>query len=93
LRSAVDYNWFLPQLASAANGILSGLVSLAPHLFVELWQASLADDLKGDARGHERLPSDRSAIYGPLLLRTCTTRRRSPLKALAVITNADTAAS
>jgi 4-hydroxy-tetrahydrodipicolinate synthase len=34
-----NYNWFLPQLAVGGDGILSGLVSLAPHLFVELWQA------------------------------------------------------
>ncbi len=35
-----NYNWFLPQLAVGGDGILSGLVSLAPHLFIELWQAS-----------------------------------------------------
>ena len=33
---ASNYHWFLPQLAVGADGILSGLASLAPQLFIEL---------------------------------------------------------
>src|SRR5208282_4837782 len=60
-----NYNWFLPQLAVGGDGILSGLVSLAPHLFIELWQASLADDLKAMRAVNERLHPIVQAIYGP----------------------------
>jgi 4-hydroxy-tetrahydrodipicolinate synthase len=84
-----NYNWFLPQLAVGGDGILSGLVSLAPHLFVELWQASFADDLKAMRAVNERLHPIVRAIYGPAPVMDMHTRMKVGLKALGVIANAD----
>jgi 4-hydroxy-tetrahydrodipicolinate synthase len=84
-----NYNWFLPQLALGGDGILSGLVSLAPHLFVELWQASLADDLKAMRAVNERLHPIVRAIYGPAPVMDMHTRMKVGLKVLGVIANAD----
>jgi 4-hydroxy-tetrahydrodipicolinate synthase len=84
-----NYNWFLPQLAVGGDGILSGLVSLAPHLFVELWQASVADDLKAMRAVNERLHPIVRAIYGPAPVMDMHTRMKVGLKELGVIANAD----
>lgn len=84
-----NYNWFLPQLAVGGDGILSGLVSLAPHLFVELWQASVADDLKAMRAVNDRLHPIVRAIYGPAPVMDMHTRMKVGLQELGVITNAD----
>jgi 4-hydroxy-tetrahydrodipicolinate synthase len=84
-----NYNWFLPQLAVGGDGILSGLVSLAPHLFVELWQASVADDLKAMRAVNERLYPIVKAIYGPAPIVDMHTRMKVGLKELGLIRNAD----
>jgi 4-hydroxy-tetrahydrodipicolinate synthase len=84
-----NYNWFLPQLAVGGDGILSGLVSLAPHLFIELWQASLADDLKTMRAVNERLYPIVQAIYGPPPIIDMHTRMKAGLKTLGLIRNAD----
>jgi 4-hydroxy-tetrahydrodipicolinate synthase len=84
-----NYNWFLAQLAIGGDGILSGLVSLAPHLFVELWQASLVDDLKAMRAVNERLYPIVKAIYGPAPIVDMHTRMKVGLKALGLIGNAD----
>jgi 4-hydroxy-tetrahydrodipicolinate synthase len=84
-----NYNWFLPQLAVGGDGILSGLVSLAPQLFVELWQAAVADDLKAMRAVNERLHPIVRAIYGPAPVMDMHTRMKVGLKALGVIANAD----
>ena len=83
-----NYNWFLPQLAVGGDGILSGLVSLAPHLFAELWQASAADDLKAMRAINERLYPIVRAIYGPAPIIDMHTRIKVGLKALGLIGNA-----
>ena len=84
-----NYNWFLPQLAVGGDGILSGLVNLAPHLFVELWQASVADDLKAMRAVNERLYPIVKAIYGPAPIVDMHTRMKIGLKELGLIRNAD----
>ena len=84
-----NFNWFLPQLAVGGDGILSGLVSLAPHLFAELWQASLADDLKTMRAVNDRLYPIVRAIYGPAPIMDMHTRMKVGLKALGLIANAD----
>lgn len=84
-----NYNWFLPQLALGGDGLLSGLVSLVPQLFVELWRASLADDLKAMRAVNERLHPIVRAIYGPAPIMDMHTRMKVGLKALGVIANAD----
>lgn len=84
-----NYNWFLPQLAVGGDGILSGLVSLAPHLFVELWQASVADDLKAMRAVNERLYPIVKEIYGPAPIVDMHTRMKVGLKVLGLVRNAD----
>jgi 4-hydroxy-tetrahydrodipicolinate synthase len=84
-----NYNWFLPQLAVGGDGILSGLVSLAPHLFVELWRASVADDLKAMRAVNERLYPIVKAIYGPAPIVDMHTRMKVGFKELGLIRNAD----
>jgi 4-hydroxy-tetrahydrodipicolinate synthase len=84
-----NYNWFLPQLAVGGDGILSGLVSLAPYLFIELWQASVADDLKAMRAVNERLYPIVKAIYGPVPIVDMHTRMKVGLKELGLIRNAD----
>jgi 4-hydroxy-tetrahydrodipicolinate synthase len=83
-----NYNWFLAQLAAGGDGILSGLVSLAPHLFIELWQASVADDLKAMRAVNERLYPIVKAIYGPAPIVDMHTRMKVGLKTLGLIQNA-----
>ena len=84
-----NYNWFLPQLAVGGDGILSGLVSLAPHLFIELWQASVADDLKVMRAVNERLYPIVKAIYGPAPIVDMHTRMKVGLREFGLIRNAD----
>lgn len=84
-----NFNWFLPQLAVGGDGILSGLVSLAPDLFVALWQASLADDLKAMRAINERLYPIVRAIYGPAPIMDMHTRMKVGLRSLGLIRNAD----
>jgi 4-hydroxy-tetrahydrodipicolinate synthase len=84
-----NFNWFLPQLAAGGDGILSGLVSLAPHLFIELWQASLADDLKAMRAVNERMYPIVRAIYGPAPIIDMHTRMKVGLKTLGLIGNAN----
>jgi 4-hydroxy-tetrahydrodipicolinate synthase len=83
-----NFNWFLPQLAIGGDGILSGLVSLAPHLFVELWQAAAACDLKAMRTINERMYPIVRAIYGPAPIVDMHTRMKVGLKALGLIRNA-----
>lgn len=84
-----NFHWFLPQLAVGGDGLLSGLVSLAPHLFIELWQASVADDLKAMRAINDRLYPIVRAIYGPAPIIDMHTRMKAGLQALGVIGNAD----
>ncbi|MFK4508452.1 dihydrodipicolinate synthase family protein [Bradyrhizobium daqingense] len=84
-----NFNWFLPQLAVGGDGVLSGLVSLAPGLFVELWQASLADDLNAMRAVNDRLYPIVRAIYGPAPIMDMHTRMKVGLKALGLIESAD----
>ncbi|MDA9510669.1 dihydrodipicolinate synthase [Bradyrhizobium sp. CCBAU 11386] len=84
-----NFNWFLPQLAVGGDGILSGLVSLAPDLFVALWQAALVDDLTAMRAVNERLYPIVRAIYGPAPIMDMHTRMKVGLKALGLIRNAD----
>jgi 4-hydroxy-tetrahydrodipicolinate synthase len=84
-----NFNWFLPQLAVGGDGILSGLVSLAPRLFAELWQASAAADLKAMRDVNDRLYPIVRAIYGPAPIIDMHTRMKVGLKALGIIGHAD----
>lgn len=80
-----NYDWFLPQLAVGADGVLSGLASLLPDLFVELWQVTSAGDLAAMRRASDRLYPIERAIYGVAPLMDMHTRIKVALQHLGVI--------
>lgn len=80
-----NYNWFLPQLAIGADGILSGLVSLVPHLFARLWDAATAGDLAAMRRVNDELHPIVRTIYGKGPLIDMHTHMKVGLKALGII--------
>ena len=50
-----NFDWFLAQLAVGADGILSGLASLAPDLLIEIWREAEQCDLAAMRRVNDRL--------------------------------------
>jgi 4-hydroxy-tetrahydrodipicolinate synthase len=83
-----NFDWFLPQIAVGADGILSGLASLLPDLFIELWQATVACDLAAMRRVNDRLYPIERAIYGAAPLMDMHTRIKVGLQHLGVIRHA-----
>jgi len=83
-----NFDWFLPQLAVGADGVLSGLASLLPDLFVELWQAAAAEDLAAMRRASDRIYPIERAIYGAPPLMDMHTRIKVALQHLGVIRHA-----
>jgi 4-hydroxy-tetrahydrodipicolinate synthase len=60
---ASNFDWFLAQIAVGADGILSGLASLAPNDLVALWRAGEAQDLMAMRAASERMLPLVRAIY------------------------------
>jgi 4-hydroxy-tetrahydrodipicolinate synthase len=60
---ASNFDWFLAQLASGSDGILSGLASVAPGPLVELWQAGTRGDLSAMRAVSARMLPLVRAIY------------------------------
>jgi 4-hydroxy-tetrahydrodipicolinate synthase len=58
-----NFDWFLAQLAVGADGILSGLASLAPHELHVLWDAAARSDLEAMRAASDRLYPLVRAIY------------------------------
>lgn len=83
-----NYNWFLPQLAIGADGILSGLVSLVPGLFVDLWRATVAQDLGEMRAAYDRLQPIVRSIYGNPPLIDMHTRIKVALEHMGIIAHA-----
>lgn len=83
-----NFDWFLAQVAVGADGILSGLASLLPDLFIELWQATAACDLAAMRRVNDRLYPIERAIYGAAPLMDMHTRIKVALQHLGVIRHA-----
>ncbi|MBL8344211.1 MAG: dihydrodipicolinate synthase family protein [Rubrivivax sp.] len=83
-----NFDWFLPQLAVGADGVLSGLASLLPDLFIELWQATADADLTALRRASDRLYPIERAIYGAAPLMDMHTRIKVALQHLGVIHHA-----
>lgn len=83
-----NYDWFLPQLAVGADGLLSGLASLVPDLLFDLWQASEDLDLPGMRQASDRLHPIVRAIYGAPPLVDMHTRIKVALKARGIIDRA-----
>ena len=83
-----NFDWFLPQLAVGADGLLSGLASLTPVLLAELWQAAEALDLAAMRAASDRLHPVVRAIYGPAPIIDMHSRIKVGLQALGIIDNA-----
>ncbi|MGE0008064.1 MAG: dihydrodipicolinate synthase family protein [Parvibaculaceae bacterium] len=80
-----NFDWFLPQLAIGADGILSGLASLTPHLLVELWRAAEAVDLRAMRAVSDRLYPIVRGIYGRAPRMDMHTRIKEGLQHLGII--------
>jgi 4-hydroxy-tetrahydrodipicolinate synthase len=80
-----NFDWFLAQLSIGADGILSGLASLAPHLFVELWRATERQDLRAMRAVSDELHPIVRAIYGATPLMDMHTRIKVALVHLGII--------
>ena len=80
-----NFDWFLAQCAVGADGILSGLASLTPHLLVELWRATEAEDLRAMRAASDRLHPVVRSIYGAPPKMDMHTRIKVALRHLGVI--------
>lgn len=82
---ASNFNWFFAQLAFGADGILSGMASVTPHLLNALWQASEKSDLKEMRAAADALYPLVKAIYHAAPVVDMHTRIKEGLVALGVI--------
>lgn len=80
-----SYDFFLAQLAVGADGILSGLGSLAPRLLARLWKAAQREDLIEMRRISAELYPLIRAIYGSKTRMHMHTRIKAGLEVLGVI--------
>ncbi|MGQ0664307.1 MAG: dihydrodipicolinate synthase family protein [Pseudomonadota bacterium] len=80
-----NFDWFLAQLAIGADGILSGLASLAPHFLVDLWRATTRADLPGMRAASDRLYPIVRSIYGAPPRMDMHTRIKVALRHLGII--------
>jgi 4-hydroxy-tetrahydrodipicolinate synthase len=79
-----NFDWFLPQLAVGADGLLSGLASLAPGALSQLWRAAEAKDLDAMRRVSDALyPLVRAVYAAPRA--DMYARMKIPLAELGVI--------
>ncbi|TKT69646.1 dihydrodipicolinate synthase family protein [Aquamicrobium sp. LC103] len=85
---ASNYHWLFAQMATGADGILSGMASMIPHLLAELWEATLAEDLKVMRAINDRLYPVVRTIYGAPPLIDMHTRLKIGLRHLGVIASA-----
>lgn len=83
-----NFDWFMAQLATGADGILSGLASLTPAWLGELWGASERLDLAAMREWNDRLHPVVRAIYGHQPIIDMHTRIKVGLQELGIISNA-----
>jgi 4-hydroxy-tetrahydrodipicolinate synthase len=83
-----NFDWFLAQAAVGADGILSGLASLAPAHLVDLWKAAKAQDLAAMRRAGDALYPIVRAIYGAPPAMDMHTRIKACLRHLGIIDSA-----
>jgi 4-hydroxy-tetrahydrodipicolinate synthase len=80
-----SYDFFLSQLAVGADGILSGLGSLAPRLLGRLWAAAQAGNLAEMRAVNEELYPLIRVIYGAKVRMHMHTRIKAGLQAMGII--------
>lgn len=85
---ASNYHWVFAQMATGADGILSGMGSMVPHLLADLWAATEAGDLKAMRAVNDRLYPIVRTIYGAPPLIDMHTRLKVGLQHLGVIADA-----
>jgi len=83
-----NYHWLFAQVALGADGILSGMASMIPHLLCELWSATQAGDLQAMRAVNDRLHPIVRTIYGPPPLIDMHTRLKAGLAHMGVIDDA-----
>lgn len=83
-----NFDWFLPQLALGADGLLSGLASLAPDWLADLWAASAALDLAAMRAADARLHPIVRTVYGAHPIVDMHSRIKVALKEIGIIANA-----
>ncbi|MDP6604512.1 MAG: dihydrodipicolinate synthase family protein [Rhodospirillales bacterium] len=83
-----NFDWFLAQVAIGADGILSGLASLTPHLLIDLWRATEARDLDRMRAVNDTLYPVVRTIYGAPPLMDMHTRIKAGLQHLGIIESA-----
>jgi 4-hydroxy-tetrahydrodipicolinate synthase len=80
-----NFDWFLAQCAVGADGILSGLASLTPHILVDLWRATEGEDLRTMRAASDRLHPVVRSIYGAPPKMDMHTRIKVGLQHLGII--------
>lgn len=80
-----NYHWMFAQVATGADGILSGMGSMVPYMLCELWDASQKGDLNAMREVNDRLYPIVRTIYGAPPLIDMHTRLKVGLKHLGVI--------
>ncbi|WP_158896300.1 MULTISPECIES: dihydrodipicolinate synthase family protein [unclassified Pseudomonas] len=85
---ASNYHWMFAQMATGADGILSGMGSMIPQLLCSLWQASEAGDLAAMRQINDRLYPLVRTIYGAPPLIDMHTRLKVGLQHMGVIASA-----
>jgi 4-hydroxy-tetrahydrodipicolinate synthase len=83
-----NFDWFLPQLAVGADGLLSGLASLTPDWLCDLWTAADAMELAAMRQASDRLHPVVRSIYGAAPIIDMHTRIKVGLRALGIIDHA-----
>lgn len=80
-----NFLWFLAQVAIGADGILSGLASLTPQWFCDLYAAAQAADLARAQKLNDAIYPIVRVIYGAPPLLNMHTRIKVALRHLGVI--------
>lgn len=80
-----NFHWFLAQVAIGADGILSGLASLTPRWFCDLYAAVQAGDLAQAQKLNDSIYPTIRVIYGAPPLLNMHTRIKVALRHLGVI--------
>jgi len=83
-----NYHWLFSQVAIGADGILSGMASMVPHLLCELWIAAKSNDLNAMRAVNDKLYPIVRSIYGAPPLIDMHTRLKVGLAHMGIIDNA-----
>lgn len=82
-----NYHWLFAQVATGADGILSGMASMIPHLLCDLWAASQSGDLAAMRAVNDKLYPIVRTIYGSPPLIDMHTRLKVGLAHMGIIAN------